>query len=139
MKTLAASEADFRGHDREGNRVEDFWTVDVTGLYSLTAALRWERRDRREPDLIGREILTLNLTAPKAYEVPGPDVRTSYAMESPSRGEGARALDPRGRVVVEDVNGPEIRVTLDLRARMERIDRPGVQFDETVRGTYVLD
>lgn len=135
MKSLAAAEADFRGDDRVV--IEDFWTADVFGLYTL----QWERRDRRDPDFMGRETLQLDLTAPatgRVYEVPGPNVTTSYAMESPSRGEGARAVDLRGRVHVDEANGPLVRVTLDLRATMERIDRPGVRFDEAVRGTYVL-
>ena len=140
MKSLAAAEADFRGsNDRDGNIIEDFWTADVSALYGveLRSLLQWERRDRRDPDFMGRETLNLDLTAPAAgrvYEVPGPDVKTSYAMESPSRGEGARAVDLRGTVRV--VEGG--RVWLDLKARMERIDRPGVEFDESVRGLFVL-
>jgi hypothetical protein len=33
LKTLAAAEADFRTNDRDGNKVKDFWTGDVSGLY----------------------------------------------------------------------------------------------------------
>jgi hypothetical protein len=36
MKTLAVAEADFRSNDRDGNGVNDFWTADVKGLYTLT-------------------------------------------------------------------------------------------------------
>lgn len=39
LKTLASAEADFRSNDRDGNRVNDFWTGDVKGLYTLTSAL----------------------------------------------------------------------------------------------------
>ena len=35
LKTLASAEADFRGNDRDGNHVQDFWTVDAAGLFSL--------------------------------------------------------------------------------------------------------
>jgi len=35
LQTLAAAEADFRSNDRDGNRVNDFWTGDVAGLYTL--------------------------------------------------------------------------------------------------------
>jgi hypothetical protein len=33
LKTLASAEADFRGNDRDGNRIQDFWTGDVSGLF----------------------------------------------------------------------------------------------------------
>ena len=32
------AEHDFRANDREGNRVNDFWTADIKGLYTLTNA-----------------------------------------------------------------------------------------------------
>jgi prepilin-type N-terminal cleavage/methylation domain-containing protein len=35
LKTVTAAEADFRGNDRDGNKVRDFWTRDLSGLYSL--------------------------------------------------------------------------------------------------------
>ena len=35
LKTLATAQADFRGNDRDGNRVQDFWVRDVAGLYYL--------------------------------------------------------------------------------------------------------
>jgi hypothetical protein len=35
LKTLASAEADFRANDRDGNKVNDFWTGDVAGLYTL--------------------------------------------------------------------------------------------------------
>jgi len=33
LKTLTSAEADFRANDRDGNKVNDFWTGDVSGLY----------------------------------------------------------------------------------------------------------
>jgi hypothetical protein len=33
LKLLSAAEADFRANDRDWNRVNDFWTGDVAGLY----------------------------------------------------------------------------------------------------------
>ncbi len=38
LKTLSAAEADFRANDREGNHVNDFWTGNVAGLYTMTNA-----------------------------------------------------------------------------------------------------
>jgi hypothetical protein len=38
LKALASAEADFRANDRDWNGVNDFWTADVKGLYTMTAA-----------------------------------------------------------------------------------------------------
>ncbi len=35
VKSLASAEADYRGNDRDGNGIQDFWTGDVAGLYRL--------------------------------------------------------------------------------------------------------
>ncbi len=37
MKTIATAQADFRGNDRDGNGVQDFWRGDIAGLYYLVA------------------------------------------------------------------------------------------------------
>jgi len=36
LKTITSAQADFRANDRDGNRVNDFWTLDVYALYGLT-------------------------------------------------------------------------------------------------------
>ena len=36
LKTLASAEIDFRGNDRDGNKVQDFWTLSVNGLFTLS-------------------------------------------------------------------------------------------------------
>src|SRR5688500_17803531 len=38
LKTLASAQADFRENDRDGNKVQDFWTRDVAGLYGVVPA-----------------------------------------------------------------------------------------------------
>lgn len=38
MKSITVAEADFRANDRDGNKVNDFWTADVKGLYTMTNA-----------------------------------------------------------------------------------------------------
>ena len=38
LKTLTSAESDFRTNDRDLNRVNDFWTGDVSGLYYLKPA-----------------------------------------------------------------------------------------------------
>ena len=35
LKTLSTAEADFRANDRDWNHVNDFWTADVAGLYTV--------------------------------------------------------------------------------------------------------
>jgi prepilin-type N-terminal cleavage/methylation domain-containing protein len=35
LKTLASAEADFRGNDRDGNKVQDFWVGDVCQLFGM--------------------------------------------------------------------------------------------------------
>jgi len=38
LKTLSTAEADFRANDRDWNTINDFWTGDVKGLYTMTSA-----------------------------------------------------------------------------------------------------
>ena len=38
LKTLSSAEADFRANDRDWNHVNDFWTANVAGLYTMTSA-----------------------------------------------------------------------------------------------------
>ena len=38
LKTLATAQADFRANDRDWNHVNDFWTYNVAGLYTMTSA-----------------------------------------------------------------------------------------------------
>jgi len=38
LKTLTSAEADFRANDRDWNHVNDFWTADIKGLYTMTSA-----------------------------------------------------------------------------------------------------
>jgi hypothetical protein len=134
LKTLAASDE---------NVLVDFWTADVSALYGLdqTYRLRWTRWDEREPDVRGEETMTLSLPASSAgqlYTLPSPDIKAEYTMATPSKGQGARAVDLRGfvRVIAWDLSSP--RVWLDLKARMARLDAPGVEFDEAVRGLFAL-
>jgi len=38
LKIMTSAEADFRTNDRDGNKVKDFWTGDVSGLYYVRTA-----------------------------------------------------------------------------------------------------
>ena len=35
LKRLATAQADYRANDRDGNRVNDYWTADVAGLWQV--------------------------------------------------------------------------------------------------------
>jgi prepilin-type N-terminal cleavage/methylation domain-containing protein len=37
LKTLCVAEADFKANDRDSNKVADYWTADVKGLYTMTS------------------------------------------------------------------------------------------------------
>jgi hypothetical protein len=137
LKTLGASD--------EGIIV-DFWTANVFDLTAdiplvQTYRLHWTRWDEREPDVRGEETLTLTLPAysgGQQYMLPSQDIKAEYSMATPAKGQGARAVDLQGivRVVLWDPLSP--RVWLDLKARMARLDAPGVEFDEAVRGLFAL-
>jgi hypothetical protein len=38
LKTITSAEADFRANDRDHNKVEDYWTGDVSGLFYVKPA-----------------------------------------------------------------------------------------------------
>jgi hypothetical protein len=66
LKTLAAAEADFRTNDRDKNRINDFWTADVKGLYTITPASEPEKGDRPKPlplALIPRQVAAADADA----------------------------------------------------------------------------
>src|SRR5438552_1022801 len=37
LKTLTTAEADFKANDRDWNHVNDYWTANVAGLYTMTS------------------------------------------------------------------------------------------------------
>ena len=39
LKTIVTAEIDFRGNDRDYNRIGDFWTGDIAGLYCMTSSV----------------------------------------------------------------------------------------------------
>ncbi len=50
LKTLTSAEADFRANDRDWNHINDFWTADVKGLYTLTScAVKGALNDATDP------------------------------------------------------------------------------------------
>ncbi|HEV3027042.1 MAG TPA: DUF2950 family protein, partial [Planctomycetota bacterium] len=77
IKTLTAAEADFRANDRDHNGVNDFWTGDVSGLYSLTV-------DGHELQLIPREVAEAD-AAPIKPLVPVPVPYQGYLFRALER------------------------------------------------------
>lgn len=50
LKTLTSAEADFRANDRDWNHVNDFWTGNVSGLYTMTScAVLGAKNDTTDP------------------------------------------------------------------------------------------
>ena len=163
MKTLSSAEADFRSNERDINTVQDFWTDDVSGLYGLVPVggsdmirlieisaprpapttrlvLHWEREDRRATGIVGTEDLILEideLVGGKLYRLPDDRARATYRMATPAKGEGAKAVDLEGSLRVDEVTGTHVALTIDLAARMSRLDVVG-EFDERVRGSFRL-
>jgi len=37
LKTICVAEADFKANDRDSNKINDYWTADVKGLYTMTS------------------------------------------------------------------------------------------------------
>jgi hypothetical protein len=111
------------------------------GLAPLRLGLRWDRVDPRRPGIHGLETLALDLDAPapgRIYVVPRDVPRLEYGLASPALGQGARAVEVRGLIRLESWTADAARVFVDLRARMARIDAPGVAFDEAVLGAFTL-
>jgi hypothetical protein len=46
LKTLTVAEPDFRANDRDWCHVDDFWTADVRGLYTMSSA------EVRKPEVV---------------------------------------------------------------------------------------
>jgi hypothetical protein len=67
LKTLSTAEADYRANDRDGNKINDFWTADLSELYRL--------------GLIQRQLATADVR-PRARIVPQPIPFSGYFFEA---------------------------------------------------------
>jgi prepilin-type N-terminal cleavage/methylation domain-containing protein len=87
LKTLCTSNADFRTNDRDGNHVNDYWTRDVSGLFT---AFPPGSTSASAIKLVDRSIAaadTLNFAAMAAGATnPGTDPITLYGTPSPKAG-----------------------------------------------------
>jgi prepilin-type N-terminal cleavage/methylation domain-containing protein len=87
LKTLASAEADFRGNDRDGNKIQDFWTIDVSGLYGVIPVGSAEMIKLIEVSVAGSDFVsagtaTLPATAGDIDEV----ASSAYAVPAPKAG-----------------------------------------------------
>jgi len=106
LKTVASAQADFRGNDRDGNQIQDFWRDDVSGLYGLLPAGSSDMIKLIELSVASADDTPLG-TASLGNMGPGQVPRDSYAVFSPKAGyyyralrhadEAPNALDARGR------------------------------------------
>ncbi len=77
LKTIAMAQADFRGNDRDGNGVQDYWRADIAGLYLFRTA--------------GEMIRLIEISVAGADGKPTTPVE-SIAVRSPKAGYWFRAL-----------------------------------------------
>jgi hypothetical protein len=91
LKTLASAQADFRGNDRDENKILDFWRGDVAGLYGLVPAGSTEMIKLIEVSVAGADSAPaggLEIGAPG----PGQVAPERYLIPSPKAGYLFRAL-----------------------------------------------
>ena len=85
LKTLASAQGDFRGNDRDGNRIQDFWRGDVSGLYGARPAGSEEMIKLIEISVAGADTAPLD-------GGPGLVARDQYVVFAPKAGYWFRAL-----------------------------------------------
>jgi len=96
LKTLSSAEADFRSNDRDGNKVNDFWTANVAGFYTLTNAAVTGNTPNSTTDP-GIKLIELSVAAADADPVTPPaggeniDL-TNFAVSSAKAGYWYAAL-----------------------------------------------
>lgn len=106
LKTLASAEADFRANDRDGNKVNDFWTRDVCGLYGVCPVGSTEMIKLIEISIAGADIApgVPGNTAPAAATETG---LLYYTQNTPKAGYWYRAMlnDEDGTAYALTTNG----------------------------------
>jgi prepilin-type N-terminal cleavage/methylation domain-containing protein len=94
LKTLTSAEADFRSNDRDWNHVNDFWTADVKGLYTMSsAAVAGSSNSTLDPaiKLIELSIASADADATRAGPTDNCDL-SSFAVPSAKAGYWYQAL-----------------------------------------------
>ena len=80
LRTLVTAQIDFRVNDRDGNGIQDFWTGDIAGLYTLEGA-------------DGLPIRLIELSVAGADVLPATDI-ASLTLPGPKAGYSFIALRP---------------------------------------------
>lgn len=113
LKTLASAQADFRGNDRDGDGVQEFWRADVASLYTLLP------KGSRDP------IRLIELSVAAADDRPVASI-APFATRAPKNGTWFRAIRKKGE--------PPIHAT----ARFAFCAFPS-NYPHSGRRTYILD
>ena len=95
LKTLTSAEADFRANDRDWNHVNDFWTGDVKGLYTMTnAAVSGNGNSTTDPIIKLIELSVASADADSALISAGGENAdlTTFAVASAKAGYWYQAL-----------------------------------------------
>ena len=109
LRTLASAEADFRANDRDGNRVYDFWTGDVKGLFTMTSAAdRGASGDRRDPPLKLIELQVAAADADASHVSAGGEntALAAFASPAPFHGHWFGALELDRSLPAGDPDAP---------------------------------
>ena len=93
LKTIATAEADFRSNDRDGNRVNDFWTLTLSGLGTICPLGATTNTAAMAIKLIEPSIITAensNVGATRTHSVPGGTISevgpTNFGRLTPKAG-----------------------------------------------------
>jgi len=96
LKTLSSAEADFRANDRDWNHVNDFWTANVSGLYTMTstAVKGAEANSTSDPSIKLIELSVASADADGSFIPAGGEnvPLSSYAVPSAKAGHWYAAM-----------------------------------------------
>lgn len=119
IKTVAVANFDFRGNDRDGNGISDFWTGDVSGLYSMTSA---GTPGNSDPAIKLLELsVALADSAPLAGGQAGGELQqiSTYGISSSKSGYWITVLDRDGQA------GEDYQVATGGTPAMGNVHHPG--------------
>lgn len=127
LKTIASAQADYRGNDRDGNGIQDYWRGDVAGLYGVLPAGSAEMTKLIEISVAGSDPASQGKGTIGDLG-PGQIAQGQYTVFAPKAGYLYRAL----RHADEDPDA------LDARARFAACAYPAV-YSKATRVTFIID
>ncbi len=142
LKCLSCAEADFRTNDRDWNHVNDYWTGDVKGLYTMTScAVRGATGDSSDPPI---KLISLQFAASDADETLIDAGGENFdllkvTVPSPYRGYWHAALlhdrsDPKDPEYKQDTGGSPDMGKCHHRSKFGFVSFP----DSTSAGPFVI-